>query len=115
MSRWRTKRPCEKCPFREGIMRDSLRGSRIAEIEESLLQDGHFYCHETIDYEALDELDEDDAEWVLQNNPPGKGGGPPLLCAGSLEWQEENLGYPGQLARVMYRVSPPEGEKETTP
>lgn len=69
---------------------------------EVLWGDGHFHCHETV---HVDDRwsDEDGEEPEYQDAHPVPKGA--LLCAGALRWQEENLGYWGQLARVMDRVA----------
>jgi hypothetical protein len=79
---------CSDCPFASsgpGLhLRKSLARGRWREILLSLRMDGHFHCHKTT-HET--------------------GDGSELLCAGSLEWQEKHIGQPGQLARVMERIS----------
>lgn len=116
--KWRTERCCENCPFSETPkgenMRRALGEARMDEIREHLRDDGRFECHATIDYAALDDLEPDEAQFVLETNPPGKGGGTPLLCFGSLKWQLENMGYAGQQARIAVRLGgePMPGEQE---
>ena len=59
------------------------------------MADGAFYCHNTtIDTGEVDEDGED--EWDMNRA---------LLCSGAIEWQEKNLGYPGQLARIAERLN----------
>jgi len=85
---WRTEKMCCDCPFAKsgpGLhLRKSLHPRRWREILFCLRMDGHFHCHKTTDE---------------------TGDGSELLCAGSLEWQEKNLGYVGQLARIMQQIS----------
>ncbi len=97
--KWRTEQMCAKCPFSgEGAglqLWQSLNSDRRAEILNSLMADGAFYCHNTtIDTGEVDEDGED--EWDMNRA---------LLCSGAIEWQEKNLGYPGQLARIAERLN----------
>lgn len=89
---WRTKVPCENCPFnRSGAglhLRRSLGRSRWREILSSLLNQEHFYCHKTVEYD-------DDGEFCR--------GHAELICAGSIEWQEKH-GVSSQLVRIIERI-----------
>jgi len=97
--KWRTEQKCAKCPFSgEGpglALWQSLMPERRAEILNSLMADGNFYCHNTT--EDSGEVDEDGEEiWDMANS---------LLCSGAIEWQEKNLGHPGQMARIGERLT----------
>jgi len=46
-------RPCAHCPFRSDI-KPFLRQDRAEEIAETLLNDGTFTCHKTVDYDDDD-------------------------------------------------------------
>lgn len=85
--KWRVDKKCSNCPFASSgaglYLRKTLARGRWREILNALRMDGHFRCHKTTDE---------------------TGNGTNLLCAGSLEWQEKNLGYVGQLARIMQRI-----------
>ena len=90
--KWRVKTMCDNCPFATSgpgfHLRKSLGRGRWAGILHHLMADGHFHCHKTVLYD-------DEGEGL-----PGSG----KICAGSLEWQIKNLGYVGNLARIMERV-----------
>ena len=87
---YRMQEPCSNCPFtdsKEGKhLRESLMDGRMDEIYESLLSDGHFMCHKTTD-------DEQES-----------GDGSNLICAGSIEWQEEQGVGASQYLRVCERL-----------
>ncbi len=94
MSSWRVKQKCAKCPFAKSgagkHLWESLRPDRREGILNDLRNDGTFFCHETT------QEDGDDTSYV---------GLDALVCAGSIDWQEENIGYMGQYARIAERVS----------
>ena len=56
-----TAAPCRKCPFRAKFKGDDdyLRPGRRAEIVQSMLADGMFPCHETVDYASGEDGDDD--------------------------------------------------------
>ncbi len=93
--KWRTAQKCAKCPFSgEGAglqLWRSLNADRRAEILNDLIADGAFYCHNTTD----EDPDGEDESYI---GPDG------LLCSGAIEWQEKNLGQPGQMARIGERL-----------
>jgi hypothetical protein len=85
--RWRTKKPCEDCPFNRsgpGLrLRKSLGPSRWREITTQMLQgQKHFICHKTSDE---------------------TGNGSNLICAGSINFQEKH-NTSSNLQRVMERI-----------
>jgi|SRR5712691_9814845 len=83
---WRTKSKCEDCPFAKrgaGLhLRRTLRPGRWREILSDLAHQEHFYCHKTTDE---------------------TGDGSKLVCAGSIEWQEQR-GYSSQFVRICERL-----------
>lgn len=87
------KKPCSNCPFRTDID-PYLRTARAREIVESLAS-GIFPCHKTVDYEALDDLDEDD---VGSRDQSGE-----KFCAGALIMMHKQ-GHVGQMARIGARL-----------
>ncbi len=93
--KWRTEQMCAMCPFSgEGAglhLWQSLNSERRAEILNILMADGTFYCHNTTE----EDPDGEDENYI---GPDG------LLCSGAIEWQENNLGHPGQLARIGERL-----------
>lgn len=90
---WRVKKKCENCPFQTsgpGLhLRKSLGRGRWSGILHSLMADGFFPCHKTVQY---------DDETGEAKRGSGK------ACAGALEWQTKNLGHVGQFARIMERA-----------
>jgi hypothetical protein len=46
------KQPCRNCPFRINVPR-YIRREKAANIDRSLQNDGHFPCHETVDYSTV--------------------------------------------------------------
>ena len=85
--KWRMKEKCLDCPFSnsgEGLrLRRSLRVGRWTQILDGLRRDGHFFCHKTT---------------------KESGDGSELICAGSIEWQEQH-GCSSQLVRIMERLT----------
>lgn len=86
-------RPCEHCPFRTDI-RPYLRASRVWEIEESLDQ-GHFPCHETLNYDDLEDGEEPDTIKMLTDKS--------AHCAGAMILLEK-LELRSNLMRVYERM-----------
>lgn len=87
-------RPCAHCPFRNDI-RPFLTQASAARIARSLLSDKTFSCHETINYEAMDD-DDEDCGWHV----PGPN---ERHCAGAmiiLERQDN----PNQMMRIAERL-----------
>jgi len=89
---WRTKKRCHDCPFNdhgEGLaLRKSLARGRWKQIVDNLRSEGHFPCHNTVEYD-------DEGEAIRKSG---------VLCSGAIEWQVKNNGQPGQLARIMERL-----------
>jgi len=88
-------------------MRQSLRAERWREIKRSLLNgQQHFFCHKT----TYPDLENDDTG---EYTPGGK----ELLCAGSINWQQER-GLSSNLQRIMERIDAirkvPDGREEET-
>lgn len=95
-TRWRMAEKCEDCPFADngpGLhLRKSLYPGRWREILASLRRDQHFICHETGDE---------------------TGDGSNLVCAGSIEWQEQH-GYSSQYTRICERLEYFRQQREAT-
>ncbi len=94
------KKPCDKCPFRTDI-KPYLRKSRVREIDRNL-KHSEFPCHQTIDYNAIEEyrdsngLEEDDdyiPSSILDKTKH---------CAGALILLEK-LGRSHQMMRISER------------
>lgn len=87
MSTWRMAAKCADCPFQKAgkglALRRSLRPGRWREILAGLRRDEHFICHKTT---------------------RDTGNGKNLVCAGSIEWQEER-GLSSQYQRVCERIA----------
>lgn len=85
---WRMESPCANCPFNETgpgrELRDTLRPGRFAGILADLRRGSIFPCHKT----TVD---------------GGAKRGQELLCAGAIEWQEEN-GCTSNYQRVCERL-----------
>lgn len=90
------KKPCDKCPFRTDIQ-PFLRKSRVEEIDQSL-RHSEFPCHQTIDYDAIEEYDDEENNGSLSlydlNNSKH--------CAGALILLEK-LGRSHQMMRISER------------
>lgn len=75
---------CDNCPFAKSgkgrHLRRTLRASHWQKILAALRLDGYFLCHKTT-FET--------------------GDGTNLLCAGSLQWQEEHLKRPGLIPMLL--------------
>ncbi len=74
---WRMNKMCSTCPFQKrgpGLyLRRSLR--RWREILQGLREGQHFYCHNTVEFDP----DDENEERIINS---------PLICAGSIAWQE---------------------------
>lgn len=89
------KKPCNNCPFTHTSMKGWLGEARAEEIIESLLvRDESFPCHKTIDYDRMDDDDEDDS-WV----PTGE----EQHCAGATIMLLK-MEMPNQMMRIMGRL-----------
>lgn len=80
------KQPCNNCPFlvENGI---TLTTSRIEEIVNTLMHDGSFNCHKTVDYSG-------DEPRVTKDSK---------LCFGSVLFLE-NIAQGGCRSNVIYRL-----------
>jgi hypothetical protein len=87
------KKPCPKCPFRTDI-KPYIRTGHAKEIVEGLSR-STFSCHETVDYDALDDLEDDEIE---SRNTAGE-----KFCAGALIMMHKQ-GHPGQMGRIAARL-----------
>lgn len=86
-SKWRCEKKCAKCPFHSGgpglALREGLGRGRWKSITDDLRRGNHFFCHET----------------TVET-----GDGTKLVCAGSIEWQDER-GISSQYVRICERIS----------
>lgn len=89
---YRMPEPCIDCPFNDGgpgqHLRETLGEERMDGIYEALMQDSHFMCHKTT---------------------PETGDGSNLICAGSIDWQEEQGVGASQYLRVCERLEAAHG------
>jgi hypothetical protein len=44
------QQPCNNCPFRSDVEFHGLTPDRVEEITDTLMRDGSFHCHKTVDY-----------------------------------------------------------------
>lgn len=94
--RFNLVRPCGHCPFRTDIP-PFLTPGRVLEITDNLLADGSFPCHETIDYDAMEEVDEYESSFGAVVGPDAS------HCAGAILLLER-MERPNQLMRIMERL-----------
>lgn len=87
------RKPCSNCPFRTDIT-PYIRTERAKEIVEGLSQ-GTFSCHKTVDYEALDGMEEDEVE---TRSLAGE-----KFCAGAMIMMHKQ-GRVGQMGRIAARL-----------
>lgn len=87
------KKPCSNCPFRTDVT-PYIRTERAREIVEGLGR-GTFSCHKTVDYEALDEMEEDA---IPHRSLKGE-----KFCAGAMIMMHKQ-GHVGQMARIGARL-----------
>jgi len=79
--------PCKDCPFRSDI-HFHLRPERAAEIADSLMNDGSFPCHKTVDYSNKEW---DDGDYIPSDAES--------FCAGALIILAKE-GDPNRLPRI---------------
>lgn len=88
---YKLKRPCKDCPFVKGSSTNqTLAEGRIEEIIDSLHSDHIFSCHKTINYQTLNDYDN-------QLQPQNE------FCAGALNYLLKE-GKPNQPMQISERL-----------
>lgn len=94
------RRPCERCPFRTDLAGGPyLTAGRAAEIRRNMLgNDMDFYCHEGIDYDALDD------DWYEGDQQTFRPTAANPVCAGAMIVLLRQ-GSPSQMMRVQMALT----------
>lgn len=84
----KTKKPCESCPFRSDGAFVGLHREQASIIALTLMSDGAFHCHKTVDYSS------DDGGRVTKDSK---------LCIGAAKFLE-NVRRGGLRANLSFRM-----------
>lgn len=89
--------PCVDCPFLRDRVFPLHPGRAASILHELIQQDGHFYCHKTVDYSEEYSAEDDDV--VERHIPTAK----TMHCAGAMILLKK-LNMPNQMMRIAGRI-----------